>query len=79
LYPATQLGLHIGAAVVQDGALGVDIKLAVDVAADPGGAGRLDVDPGDIVGRGDDLGLLVTGSNGIGPDLGLGRHRREPC
>lgn len=77
LYPASQLGLHITAAVVEDGALVADIKLAVYIAGNTGGAGGLDVDQGHTAGALQDSGLLVTGGMWVGHDassLGGGDH-----
>ena len=44
LDPATELGGCVGAAVVQNGAISVDIELAVAVARDTSSTGGLDVD-----------------------------------
>ena len=49
LDPAAQLGLHIRAGVVQDGAVALDVELAVCIARYAGSAGGLDVDLGDPV------------------------------
>jgi hypothetical protein len=73
LHPAAELGGGVGAAVVEDGALGVHVELAVGVARDAGGAGRGDVDQGDAVGGRQYGGALRAGCGGIGRDLG---HRR---
>ena len=73
---ATQLGLHAGAAVVEDGAVAVDVKLLVGIAAHTGRAGGLDVDQGNAVGRGEYGGALVAGGVGVGHDL---RQRQRAC
>ncbi|MDT4830155.1 hypothetical protein FQZ97_636050 [compost metagenome] len=76
LHPATQLCLRIGAGVVEDGALLVDVELLVGVARDAGGAGRLDVHQGHAVGGLQDRRALVAGRVRVGHDLGAG-HRDD--
>ena len=51
LHPATELGLHVGAAVVEDDALCTYVELSVGVARDTGSARRGDVDQRHAVGR----------------------------
>jgi hypothetical protein len=62
----------LGAAVVEDDALAAYIKLAVDIAADTACAGCLNVDLGDAIGGGEDLGPPVAGGSTVGDDLGVG-------
>ena len=50
LHPATNLGLYIGAAVVEDGSLLSDVELLVGVAADATCRRGLDIDRGGAVG-----------------------------
>ena len=73
LYPATELGLDVGAAVVENGALGGNVKLAVGVARNPGSTGGLDVDQWDAVAGLQHSRLLAAGSGFVGDDLGVGR------
>lgn len=73
LYPAAELGLDVGAAVVENGALGGNVKLAVGVARNPGSTGGLDVDQWDAVAGLQHSRLLAAGSGFVGDDLGVGR------
>ena len=84
LHVAAKLGGAVGAAVVEDGALGVHIKLAVGVVAQAGRVGGLDVDLWCAVGAAQHRGLLRAGGALVGPDLGRGRRgapqqRAEQC
>ena len=75
LNPAAQLALDIAAAVVQDGALPVYIKAAVDVAAHPRCTGGLDVDDRHAVGSRQYRGPVLPGCCWVCHDLRM----RQPC
>jgi hypothetical protein len=51
LHKTAELRLHVGAAVVEDRAVGTNAELVVDVARDARSRGRLDVDQRHAVGR----------------------------
>ena len=70
LNPAADLGGGVVAAVVEDGAFAVNIKLAVLVHGDAAGTGGLDVDLRGAVGALQDGGLLVAGGGFVGGDAG---------
>ena len=74
LDPACGLGIGVGAAVVQYGAIGLGVKLAVLVHRDPCGTGGLDVDLGGTTGGGQDGRLLGRWRTRIGDYLGLCRQ-----
>ena len=62
---ATELRLYISAAVVEDGAARLHIKLAVDITADAGGTGRLDIDLRQAVGGAKYRGALAVSATTI--------------
>ena len=70
LHPATQLGLNLASAVVEDGTLPAYIKLAVGIAADSCCAGSLDVDLHHTVTGAQHRGLLPLGRKGVGNHAG---------
>nr|GEU29183.1 hypothetical protein [Tanacetum cinerariifolium] len=73
LHPAAGLGLHRAAAVVEDGATGLHVELAVRVARDACRAGRLDIDLRDAVAALDDGRTLAARRARIGHYLAHGR------
>ena len=76
--PAAQLGLRGIAAVVEDGAVGIDVELDVVVARDAGRAGGLDIDQRPAVGRGQHGGTLASRRIGVGDDLRVqGRGKQQ--
>ena len=77
LHPATELGLHVLAAVVEHRPLGVHVELLVGVARHTGGTRGLDVDQRRAVGRQQHRGLLRGGRAGVGNDLRLHQRARQ--
>jgi hypothetical protein len=74
---AAELGLHGGAAIVQDDAVALDVELAVGIAGNPGGIRRLDVDERHAVGGGQHGGALVARGGGVSPDLRFGKRKKR--
>ena len=74
LYPTCGLGVGVGAAVVQYGAIGLGVELFVLVHRDPCGTGGLDVDLGRTTGGGQHGWLLTFRRTRIGNYLGLCRQ-----
>ena len=76
LDPAALSGLHVGAAVVQNGARLVDVELGVGIAAHACSAGRLDIHDRNTVRRGQHRRALSARGSGVCHDLGM-RHLAE--
>ena len=64
--------MHGARTVVEDGARCAHVKLPVDIAADAGRTGGLDVDLGQAIGRSGEVGLLMARSQGVRNDLRVG-------
>ena len=77
LDPAAQLRLHIVRAVVEHGAVGIDIELGIAVVGETAAIRGPDIDERDAIGGGQDRRCLTGRSVLVGDDLGLGATHTE--